>query len=113
MARSGPMPFDGAARTALHKVVAAMSASGRSSAADLLARIHLLHAKRELSAAPVLRAVEQAVLERRVLRLDYRDKHGHPTVARRVEPLGFVGSERDWYLVGVVSPARRGARVPP
>jgi len=100
MARSGPMPFDNAARTALHKVVAAMSATGRTSAADLLARIHLLHAKRELSAAPVLRAVERAVLERRVLCLDYRDKHGHPTVARRVEPLGFVGAERDWYLVG-------------
>ena len=100
MARSGPMPFDGAARTALHKVVAAMSATGRSGAADLLARIHLLHAKRELSASPVVRVVERALLERQVLCLDYRDKHGHPTVARRVEPLGFVGSERDWYLVG-------------
>jgi predicted DNA-binding transcriptional regulator YafY len=100
MARSGPMPFDGAARTALHKVVAAMSATGRAGATDLLARIHLLHAKQEPSATPVLRVVEQAVLERRVVFLDYRDRHGHPTVARRVEPLGLVGSERDWYLVG-------------
>jgi predicted DNA-binding transcriptional regulator YafY len=100
MARSGPMPFDGAARTALHKVVAAMSAPGRSDAADLLARIHLLHARWELSAGPVVGAVEQAVVERRVLRLDYRDKHGQPTLARQVEPLGLVGAERDWYLVG-------------
>jgi predicted DNA-binding transcriptional regulator YafY len=100
MARSGPMPFDAAARTALHKVAAAMSAAGRSGAADLLARIHLLHARRELAAGPVVRAVEQAVIERRVLCLDYRDKHGQPTLARRVEPLGFVGAERDWYLVG-------------
>jgi predicted DNA-binding transcriptional regulator YafY len=100
MARSGPMPFDGAARTALHKVVAAMSATGRTGAVDLLARIHLLHAKQELSDAPMLRAVEHALLERRVVRLDYRDKHGQATMARRVEPLGFVGSERDWYLVG-------------
>ena len=100
LARSGPMPFDGAARTALHKLVAAMSPPGRSAATDLLGRIHLLHAKRELAADPVLRAVEQAVLERRVLRLDYRDKHGNDTVARLVEPLGFVGAERDWYLVG-------------
>jgi predicted DNA-binding transcriptional regulator YafY len=92
MARSGPMPFDGAARTALHKVVAAMSATGRSGAADLLARIHLLDAKRELVAAPVVRAVEQAVVERRVLCLDYRDKHGQPTTARRVEPLGCVAA---------------------
>jgi predicted DNA-binding transcriptional regulator YafY len=84
----------------LHKVVAAMSATGRTSAADLLARIHLLQARQELSAAPVLRAVERAVLERRVLCLDYRDKHGQSTVARPVEPLGFIGSERDWYLVG-------------
>ncbi|HEX3202696.1 MAG TPA: HTH domain-containing protein, partial [Actinomycetes bacterium] len=100
MARSGPMPFDSAARTALHKVVAAMSASGRSGAADLLARIQLLHAKQELTATPVVRAVEQALVERRVLCLDYRDKHGQPTMARRVEALGFVGGERDWYLVG-------------
>jgi predicted DNA-binding transcriptional regulator YafY len=100
MARSAPMPFDDAARTALHKVVAAMSGTGRTGAADLLARIHLLHAKGELAAAPVVRAVQQAGVERRVLCLDYRDKHGQPTTARRVEPLGFVGAERDWYLVG-------------
>jgi predicted DNA-binding transcriptional regulator YafY len=100
MARSGPMPFDAAARAALHKVVTAMSATGRSGAADLLGRIHLLHARREPSVGPVVGAVEQAVVERRVLRLDYRDKHGQPTRARRVEPLGLVGAERDWYLVG-------------
>jgi predicted DNA-binding transcriptional regulator YafY len=110
IARSGPMPFDGAARTALHKVVAAMSATGRNGAADLLAKIHLLHAKREPSAGPVVRVVEQALLERRVLCLDYRDKHGHPTLARRVEPLGFVGSEHDWYLVGWCR-LRAGVRV--
>src|SRR4029450_4799858 len=100
MARPGPIPFAGAARTALHKVIAAMSASGRSGAADLLARIHLLHAKQELAATSGVRAVEQALVERRVLCLDYRDKHGQPTIARRVEALGFVGGERDWYLVG-------------
>jgi predicted DNA-binding transcriptional regulator YafY len=82
LARSGPMPFDGAARTALHKVVAAMPATGRTSAADLLARIHLMHAKRELSDALVLRAVEEAVLERRVLCLGYCDKQGHSTEAQ-------------------------------
>ena len=110
MARSGPMPFDGAARTALHKVVVAMSASGRTGATDLLARISLLHAKPEPSAPAVFRAVEEAMVERRVLRLDYRDKHGQPTSARRVEPLGFVGSERDWYLVGWCR-LRNGVRV--
>jgi predicted DNA-binding transcriptional regulator YafY len=100
LARTGPMPFDGAARTALRKVAAAMSASGRDGATDLLGRIHLLQAKEEFPASPVLRVVEQAVVERRVLRLDYRDKHGHGTSARMVEPLGFVGGERNWYLVG-------------
>jgi predicted DNA-binding transcriptional regulator YafY len=100
MARSGPMPFGGAARTALHKVIAAMSATGRSGAADLLARIHLVHARREPSTGPVVRAVEQALIERRVLCLDYHDKHGQPTLARRVEPLGLVGADHDWYLVG-------------
>jgi predicted DNA-binding transcriptional regulator YafY len=94
------MPFDDAARTALDKVVAAMSATGHAGAADLVARIHLLHAKREFAAGPVVGAVERAVVERRVLCLDYRDKHGQPTLARWVEPLGLVGAERDWYLVG-------------
>jgi predicted DNA-binding transcriptional regulator YafY len=100
LARTGPMPFDGAARTALHKVTAAMSASGRSGAADLLGRIHLLQAKEEPPASPALRTVERAVVERRVLRLDYRDKHGNGTTARMVEPLGFIGGEHSWYLVG-------------
>src|ERR687892_59994 len=49
MARSGPMPFDGAARTALHKVVAAMSASGRTGAADLLDRIPMIEVTAERS----------------------------------------------------------------
>jgi predicted DNA-binding transcriptional regulator YafY len=77
-----------------------MSPSGRTNAIELLARIRLLSGKGELSAMPVLRTVERAVLERRVLCLDYRDKQGRPTVGRRVEPLGFVGAERNWYLVG-------------
>src|SRR6266508_4184970 len=100
LARTGPMPFGGAARTALHKLTAAMSASGRSGAADLLARVHLLQAKEEPPASPALRTVERAVVERRVLRLDYRDKHGNGTTARVVEPLGFIGGEQGWYLVG-------------
>ena len=29
-----------------------------------------------------------------------RPQQGRRTEARLVEPLGFVGSERDWYLVG-------------
>jgi predicted DNA-binding transcriptional regulator YafY len=100
LARSGPMPFDGAARTALRKVATAMSAAGRMDTDELLARIHLLQAKPALSATPALHAVEQAVLERRVLCLDYRDKHGQSTTARVVEPLGFVGTEHNWYMLG-------------
>src|SRR5262245_41011301 len=110
LARSGPMPFDNAARTALHKVITTMPATGRTNTADLLARIHLMHTKRKLSDPPVLRTIEQTLLERRLLCLDYCDKQGHRTEARLVEPLGFIGSERDWYLVGGWR-LRGGARV--
>ena len=80
LARSGPMPFDGAARTALHKLVAAMSAvrayqRGRAAGADPPAVWQGGGVGRAGAAA-----VERAVLERRVLCLDYRDKHGQPTV---------------------------------
>lgn len=104
----GPMPFGNAGRSALRKVVAAMSTSSRSGAEDLAGRIRLF--RRREAALPdggaktaplpgVVRAVEQAVAERRVLRMDYEDRSGARTRAREVEPVALVGG-RNWYLVG-------------
>src|SRR2546430_14859609 len=41
LAASGPIPFGDAARSALRKLVAAMSAANREGARELVARIHL------------------------------------------------------------------------
>jgi predicted DNA-binding transcriptional regulator YafY len=99
LAASGPIPFAGAARTALHKLVVAMSAASRNDARELVGRIHLLRQRGELDATPVVRAVEDAVAERRVLELDYTDRTGQRTERRLVEPYGLAGAEHHWYLM--------------
>jgi hypothetical protein len=58
-----------------------MSATGRDGARSLLERIRLWRSDR-LAAPPALRVVERALLDHRVLRLDYQDKHGSPTRGR-------------------------------
>lgn len=99
LARSGPIPFGDSARSAVRKLVAAMSAANREGARELVSRIHLLQRRGQLEATPVVRAVETAVAERKVLELDYVDRTGQRTERRLVEPYGFAGSEEHWYLM--------------
>ena len=99
LAMSGPMPFADAARSALRKVVAAMSAPDHEAARDLVARIHLMWQRGELARTPVLEAVEEAVTGHRVLELDYVDRTGSATEARQVEPYGLMGGGGQWYLM--------------
>jgi predicted DNA-binding transcriptional regulator YafY len=99
LATSGPIPFGDAARAALRKVVAAMSAGNREGARALVSRIHLLQEAGELERTPVVRAVESAVTARKVLALDYVDRVGERTEGRLVEPYGLAGSEDHWYLM--------------
>jgi predicted DNA-binding transcriptional regulator YafY len=89
-------PFLTAARTALHKLVAAMRAGDATAAADLAGRVHLVGD--DAAPSPVPREVASAVTDRRVLRLRYRDRTG-ATTQRDVEPLGYVAKQTDWYLV--------------
>ena len=99
LAASGPIPYGDAARSALRKLVAAMSSANREGARELVGRIHLLQQHGQLEATAVVRAVEAAVAERRVLELDYVDRDGQRTERRQVEPYGFAGSENHWYLM--------------
>jgi predicted DNA-binding transcriptional regulator YafY len=99
LATSGPIPFSDAARTALRKLVVAMSAASRDTARELVGRIHLLQQRGQLDTTPVVRAVESAVAERRVLELDYVDRTGQRTERRLVEPYGLAGAEHHWYLM--------------
>jgi predicted DNA-binding transcriptional regulator YafY len=95
-ARSGSMPWGGAARTALQKLVAAMAGDDVVEARELAARVQLL--EHDL---PELRGldpqIEDAVLHRRVVRIAYQDKDGS-TTERDIEPHGFIGNGERWYL---------------
>jgi predicted DNA-binding transcriptional regulator YafY len=90
-------PFQDAARSALHKIVAVMSERDVVAAGELAARVHFI-GDGDGAAARVPPAIADAVAGRRVLALGYVDKQG--TVSgREVEPLGFVVGANGWYLV--------------
>jgi predicted DNA-binding transcriptional regulator YafY len=89
-------PFRSDARTALHKLVAAMQAEDASAARELAARVHLI--ARGGQGPPVPRPVADALSARRVLRISYGDRAGAATV-REIEPLGYVAGPHHWYVL--------------
>ena len=98
LARAGTIPFRGSARTALQKLVAAMSGAEADEARQLTDRVRLL-AQDDEPIGGVPPELERAVLDREVVELDYEDVQGARTT-RKVEPVGFVGNDDAWYLVG-------------
>lgn len=89
-------PFRDGAASALRKVGAVMDEGSLQRTVELARRVYLLGD----STAPDAPAALDGVLSAgRVLRLTYRDRAGEQTV-REVEPMGFVGKGRDWYLIG-------------
>ncbi|MFI7615116.1 helix-turn-helix transcriptional regulator [Nonomuraea terrae] len=104
LSRAGDQPFGRQARSALRKVVAAMPGSEGELARELARRVQLMEPEaggdiRPLGAEGVSRAIEEALLRRRVLRLDYADAKGALT-SRDVEPGVFLGGRGGfWYLV--------------
>ncbi|MBC6459650.1 helix-turn-helix transcriptional regulator [Actinomadura sp. HBU206391] len=97
--RAGGSPFARSARTAMHKIVAAMSAADSAAARDLAGRIRILSPVDGDPAASVPTVIEDAVAARQVVRLDYVDRNG-ATTQRDVEPVAFVSGTRDWYFIG-------------
>jgi len=105
LSRAGDQPFARQARSALRKVVAAMPGTEGELARELASRVMLVAEppdpgrSRPLGAAGISRAIEEALLRRRVLRLDYADAKGALT-SRDVEPGVFLGGRGGfWYLV--------------
>ncbi|MEO3775536.1 WYL domain-containing protein [Micromonospora sp. B11E3] len=88
-------PFAAAGATALRKLVAVMPPADAAEARRLAGRVHLIGGG---PAAPVPAVVADAVAARRVLRIRYADRAGAAT-ERVVEPLGFLGNPRHWYLL--------------
>ncbi|SCF00642.1 Predicted DNA-binding transcriptional regulator YafY, contains an HTH and WYL domains [Micromonospora purpureochromogenes] len=93
--RLGGTPFAGAGATALRKLLAVMPAVDAAEAHRLADRVHLIG---DGPATPVPAVVADAVSARRVLRLRYADGAGTASV-REVEPLGYLGNPRHWYLL--------------
>jgi predicted DNA-binding transcriptional regulator YafY len=106
LSRAGDQPFGRQARSALRKVVAAMPGSEGELARELARRVQLIHLPpepgaeiRPLGAEGISRGIEEALLRRRVLRLEYADAKGALT-SRDVEPGVFLGGRGGfWYLV--------------
>jgi predicted DNA-binding transcriptional regulator YafY len=92
-------PFEGAARSAVRKIVAAMSERNVVAARDLADRVRLLEPVAAPEAAAVPSVIEQAIVARRVLRIGYLDRCGNLT-ERDVEPIVFMAGPSGWYLVG-------------
>ncbi|SBT48828.1 helix-turn-helix transcriptional regulator [Micromonospora narathiwatensis] len=93
--RLGGTPFAAAAGAALRKLVAVMPAADVAEAHRLAGRVHLIG---DGPVMPVPAAVADAVAAGRVLRLTYADRAGADSV-RDVEPLGYLGNARHWYLL--------------
>jgi predicted DNA-binding transcriptional regulator YafY len=85
-------PFAAAARSAVHKVLAVLPEGDRATAAALSDRVRLF--PQDMPDAPP--QILQALVRRRVLRLDYTDRDGMPT-ERVVEPLALLTGQ-SWYL---------------
>jgi predicted DNA-binding transcriptional regulator YafY len=88
-------PFHATAATALRKLVAAMRADDATAARALAGRVHLVGGT---PATTMPRLVADALTVRRVLHIRYEDRGGSPT-QRAIEPLAFVGTRSNWYLV--------------
>ena len=98
LAAPGATPLAQAARTALHKLLSAMAVPDAEAARDLAQRVQTL-GPAPSPAATVPAALESAVVDHRVVTFGYEDRFGDATM-REVEPIGLVGVDGSWYLVG-------------
>lgn len=101
------LPFAPEGRSALTKVLGAMSEQGRSSAGELGARIWVRQgeggAKRE-----VARVLDEAMRTGVVVVLDYVDAEGTSTQRRPVEPMAYANTGRHWQLMAWCRRRRAG-----
>ena len=100
LARSGDSPFAGRLRSALRKVVGAMSPDDAYGARHLVDRVRLLgNVESERSAAAAV--IEDAVMAEQVVEIDYIDRDGAGTTPpSSSKPVALVASDVAWYFVG-------------
>ena len=88
-------PFTHAGRSALQKILAVLHEVDADGAHELAARIRLYDTRPGLPRPPAV--VEHAIVQRRVLELEYVDKQG-ATTTRVIEPVAVLGVHPNWYL---------------
>ncbi len=98
LATKGATPFTASGRSALRKILAVLRDVDAEGARALAQRIHLFDDKGFTRSRPPV-AVEHAIVEGRVVTLDYVASNGTVT-GRTVEPLAIVGDAPNWYLWG-------------
>jgi predicted DNA-binding transcriptional regulator YafY len=99
LSRADGSPYRRSARTALRKILSAMSAGDGDAARELADRIRFLSPAEPDAPASVPAVLEQAVATRRVVRIGYVDRSGEVT-ERAVEPVAFTSGSRRWYFLG-------------
>jgi predicted DNA-binding transcriptional regulator YafY len=98
LAANRSMPFAEAGRSALRKLVAAMSNQQRDAASQLASRVRFFGSGvPDPDLREVTRAVEEALLAGTALDIDYQDREGEVT-NRVIEPVGLLASRKGWYL---------------
>lgn len=94
LASTSSTPFGQAGRSALQKILAVLREVDARGAHDLAQRVRIFDNGQRQRAPAV---VEHAIVQRRVVRLDYVDKTDTLTV-RVVEPVAVLGVHPNWYL---------------
>ncbi|MGH9271450.1 MAG: helix-turn-helix transcriptional regulator, partial [Ilumatobacteraceae bacterium] len=87
-------PFTHAGRSALQKILAVLREVDAHGAYELASRVRIYDTG---SGPRPPGVVEHAIVQRRVLRLDYVDKTGSVS-ERVVEPVAVLGVQPNWYL---------------
>ena len=89
-------PFTHAGRSALQKILAVLHEVDADGTRELASRIRLFDVSATKRHRPPA-VVEHAIVQRRVLELEYVDKTGAPS-CRVVEPVALLGVHPNWYL---------------
>jgi len=101
------LPFAPDGRSALTKILAAMTAEERALAMALGARLWIRDRRRPARAA-VAGVLDEAVRRGVVTVLDYVDKKGTTTRRRAVEPMALAATGGHWYLLAWCRRRRAG-----
>ncbi len=96
--RSRGAPFEAAGRSALRKMMAAISERNAIATRDLAARVRLLDPPEQQQVPEIPSIIERAIEAGRAVRIGYLDRFG-ATSEREVEPMALLDGPNGWYIV--------------